>query len=173
VTSFHHQPEAQHPKSSAIHKNAGRLPHLWVDAVEKGLRTSPNSDSGDSAITALEAAMMGRRSEQWSLFYQFRLDERIPKDHLLRRIDRFVTAALGDIHDRLEPYYSEIGRVARHYDQYEPDQFRADRAGPDRRRALRSIRSDPERHDRLIQAKATDSQRRGRLSLAVLTTAMA
>jgi hypothetical protein len=29
-TSFHHQPEAQHPKSSAIHKIAGRLPHLWV-----------------------------------------------------------------------------------------------------------------------------------------------
>src|ERR1019366_8395504 len=29
-TSFHHQPEAQHPKSSAIHKLAGRLPHLWV-----------------------------------------------------------------------------------------------------------------------------------------------
>jgi hypothetical protein len=27
-TSFHHQPQAQHPKSSAIHKNAGRLPHL-------------------------------------------------------------------------------------------------------------------------------------------------
>src|SRR5712691_4888176 len=34
-TSFHHQPEAQHPKSSAIHKNAGRLPHLWVDIVAK------------------------------------------------------------------------------------------------------------------------------------------
>jgi hypothetical protein len=27
-TSFHHQPEAQHPKSSAIHKLVGRLPHL-------------------------------------------------------------------------------------------------------------------------------------------------
>ena len=27
-TSFHHQPEAQHPKSSAFHKLAGRLPHL-------------------------------------------------------------------------------------------------------------------------------------------------
>jgi hypothetical protein len=27
-TSFHHQPEAQHPKSSAIHNIAGRLPHL-------------------------------------------------------------------------------------------------------------------------------------------------
>jgi hypothetical protein len=27
-TSFNHQPEAQHPKSSAIHKLPGRLPHL-------------------------------------------------------------------------------------------------------------------------------------------------
>ena len=54
--------------------------------------------------------MMGRRGEQWSWFYQFRLDERVPKDHLLRRIDRFVTAALADIHERLEPYYSDIGR---------------------------------------------------------------
>jgi transposase len=61
-------------------------------------------------ITALEARMMGRRNEQWSLFYQFRLDERVPQDHLLRRIDRFVAAALADIHERLEPYYSEIGR---------------------------------------------------------------
>ena len=61
-------------------------------------------------IAGLEAAMMGRRSEQWSLFYQFRLDERVPKDHLLRRIDRFVTGALADIHDRLESYYSDIGR---------------------------------------------------------------
>jgi hypothetical protein len=51
-------------------------------------------------ITALEAAMMGRRSEQWSLFYQFRLDECVPKDYLLRRIDRFVTASLADIHER-------------------------------------------------------------------------
>ena len=58
----------------------------------------------------MEAAMMGRRGEQWSLFYQFRLDERVPKDHLLRRIDGFVTTALADIHERLEPYYSEIGR---------------------------------------------------------------
>jgi transposase len=61
-------------------------------------------------VTALEAAMMGRRGEQGSLFYQFRLDERVPKDHLLRRIDRFVTPALADIHERLQPYYSEIGR---------------------------------------------------------------
>jgi hypothetical protein len=64
-----------------------------TDAVEKGLRPSPNSDSDDSAITALEAAMMGRRDGQWSLFYQFQLDERVPKDHLLERIDRFVACA--------------------------------------------------------------------------------
>ena len=32
--------------------------------------------------------MMGRRSsDQASLFYEFRLEERIPKDHLLRRIN--------------------------------------------------------------------------------------
>jgi transposase len=55
--------------------------------------------------------MMGRRSgDQASLFYEFRLDNRVPKDHLLRRIDVFVTAALADIHEQLEPYYSEIGR---------------------------------------------------------------
>ena len=31
-TSFHHQPEAQHPKSLAIHKLAGRLPHLSAES---------------------------------------------------------------------------------------------------------------------------------------------
>jgi transposase len=62
-------------------------------------------------ITALEAAMMGRRcGDQASLFYQFQLDERVPKDHLLRRIDGFVKAALADMHERLKPSYSEIGR---------------------------------------------------------------
>jgi transposase len=62
-------------------------------------------------VMALEAAMMGRRrGDQASLFYEFRLDDRVPKDHLLRRIDGFVTTALADVHGRLEPYYSEIGR---------------------------------------------------------------
>jgi transposase len=55
--------------------------------------------------------MMGRRwGNQASLFYQFRLDDRVPRDHLLRRIDGFVTTALADIHRRLRPSYSEIGR---------------------------------------------------------------
>jgi hypothetical protein len=44
-------------------------------------------------FSILEAAMMGRRKgDQTSLFYEFRLDARVPKDHLLRRIDIFVTA---------------------------------------------------------------------------------
>jgi transposase len=55
--------------------------------------------------------MMGRlRREQGKLFYEFRLDDRIPKNHLLRRIDVFVTAALADLHQELEPYYSDLGR---------------------------------------------------------------
>ena len=55
--------------------------------------------------------MMGRqRRDQGKLFYEFRLDDRIPKNHLLRRIDVFVTAALADLHKELEPYYSDIGR---------------------------------------------------------------
>jgi hypothetical protein len=49
-----------------------------VDAVEKGLRISPNSDSGVHEGTASEAAMMGRQiGNQTSLFYEFRLDDRI------------------------------------------------------------------------------------------------
>jgi transposase len=55
--------------------------------------------------------MMGRRSgDQASLFYEFRLDDRVPKNHLLRRINAFVTAALADVHEQLDPYYSDVGR---------------------------------------------------------------
>ena len=45
--------------------------------------------------------MMGRRrGDQASLFYEFRLDDRVPKDHLLRRIDVFVTSVLSANRDR-------------------------------------------------------------------------
>src|SRR5215216_958584 len=55
--------------------------------------------------------MMGRQiGDQASLFYEFRLDDRVPKSHLLRRINVFVTAVLADMHEQLKPYYSEIGR---------------------------------------------------------------
>ena len=55
--------------------------------------------------------MMGRQmGDQASLFYAFRLEDRVPKDHLLRRINVFVAALLGSVRRQLKPYYSEIGR---------------------------------------------------------------
>jgi len=55
--------------------------------------------------------MMGRRRrDQGKLFYEFRLEDRIPENHLLRRMNVFVAAALSDLHQELEPYYSDIGR---------------------------------------------------------------
>ena len=55
--------------------------------------------------------MMGRRDrDQTSLFYEFRLDDMIPKGHLLRRINVFVTSVLGDLHEQLGPFYSDTGR---------------------------------------------------------------
>jgi transposase len=58
-----------------------------------------------------DSAMMGRRDrDQRQLFYEFSLDEMIPTDHLLRRINVFATAALADLHHQLKAFYSEIGR---------------------------------------------------------------
>jgi len=63
------------------------------------------------SATALEAAMMGRQiGDQASLFYEFRLEDRIPKDHLLRRINVFMTPVLGGVREQLKLHYSEIGR---------------------------------------------------------------
>ena len=43
--------------------------------------------------------MMGRQTvDQARLFYGFHLEERVPADHLLRRIDVFMAAALADLH---------------------------------------------------------------------------
>jgi hypothetical protein len=61
--------------------------------------------------TYLEAAMMGPQTgDQASQFYEFRLQDRIPKDHLLRRISVFVVPILDSVREQLRPYYSEIGR---------------------------------------------------------------
>jgi transposase len=55
--------------------------------------------------------MMGRRDrDQASLFYDFNLDDIIPENHLLRRIDVFVTMVLADVHKQLQAFYSDIGR---------------------------------------------------------------
>ena len=55
--------------------------------------------------------MMGRQTgDQASLFYEFRLADRIPKDHLLRRINVVVGPVLDGVRGQLKPYYSQIGR---------------------------------------------------------------
>src|SRR3974390_1695824 len=55
--------------------------------------------------------MMGRQTgDQSQLFYLFNLEERIPASHLLRRINPVVTQVLVGVREKLEPFYSEIGR---------------------------------------------------------------
>src|SRR5499433_2623355 len=53
--------------------------------------------------------MMGRlKHEQEQLFYEFRLDEVIPGDHLVREIAAVLD--LTWVHGELVPYYSNLGR---------------------------------------------------------------
>jgi transposase len=53
--------------------------------------------------------MMGDRLVmEESLFYQFRLDDHVPADHMLRVIDRFID--LDGLRRHLAPFYSATGR---------------------------------------------------------------
>ena len=53
--------------------------------------------------------MMGERLVmQESLFYEFRLEDHVPSDHLLRRIDRFVDCS--GLRQHLAGFYSATGR---------------------------------------------------------------
>ncbi len=53
--------------------------------------------------------MMGeRRVMQEALFYGFSLERRVPDNHLLRKIDRFVD--LSEVRAHLGPYYSDVRR---------------------------------------------------------------
>lgn len=55
--------------------------------------------------------MMGRQSgDQSRFFYLFKLEDRIPPSHLLRRISPTVTQVLAELREKLKPFYSEIGR---------------------------------------------------------------
>jgi transposase len=56
-----------------------------------------------------ERTMMGRHNQdQGQLFYEFRLDEAVPDDHLVRQIRALLD--LSWVSAELAPYYSEIGR---------------------------------------------------------------
>lgn len=52
--------------------------------------------------------MMGRLTEQEALFYEFRLEDRVPADHLLRRVDAILD--LGFVREHLATHYSRLGR---------------------------------------------------------------
>src|SRR5665647_27769 len=53
--------------------------------------------------------MMGRQNnDQGPLFYEFRLDEAVPDDHLVRKIDAVLD--LTWVHAELAPHYPTLGR---------------------------------------------------------------
>src|SRR5215471_2016312 len=52
--------------------------------------------------------MMGQQSRKESLFYYFRLEDQIPKDHLLRVIDEQIDFSF--VRERVRSLYSTTGR---------------------------------------------------------------
>src|ERR1700745_3959915 len=55
--------------------------------------------------------MMGRQTvDQSQLFYLFNLEEYIPADHLLRRLNPIVTRVLVELREKLAPFYSDLWR---------------------------------------------------------------
>lgn len=52
--------------------------------------------------------MMGQTALQDQLFYAFNLTDHVPRDHLLRGIDRFLD--LGELRQHMAPFYSHTGR---------------------------------------------------------------
>jgi transposase len=52
--------------------------------------------------------MMGQHARSESLFYYFKLDDCVPKNHLLRLIDEHISFAF--VRERLKDSYSETGR---------------------------------------------------------------
>lgn len=52
--------------------------------------------------------MMGTQPAPPQLFYDFCLDDHVPDDHLLRRINRFLD--MEQVRQELRPFYSSIGR---------------------------------------------------------------
>jgi transposase len=53
--------------------------------------------------------MMGRlEAGQERLFYNFRLEDQVPANHLLRKLDALLEFDM--VRKQLAPFYSEIGR---------------------------------------------------------------
>jgi transposase len=55
--------------------------------------------------------MMGRQQDdQAKLYYEFCLEDRVPSNHLLRKIDRFIDL---ELRTHLAPFYSNTAAVKR------------------------------------------------------------
>ena len=52
--------------------------------------------------------MMGQRDRSEELFYDFRLEDQIPENHLLRLIEKHISFAF--VREQLKDRYSETGR---------------------------------------------------------------
>ncbi len=66
--------------------------------------------------------MMGERLlMQESLFYEFRLEDHVPSDHLLRRIDRFVDCSGGRVPAGGNGSEPEKARQAGHFTKASDD----------------------------------------------------
>ena len=71
------------------------------------LRYAASCDSGLLRESRRGRAMMGRlKSEQAQLFYQFELDDVVPEDHLVRKID--FALDLSWLRSELAPHYSSM-----------------------------------------------------------------
>jgi transposase len=59
-----------------------------------------------------EALAASASRSQIKLMYgnPFQLEEHVPTDHLLRRINPIVMRVLADLREKLAPFYSDIGR---------------------------------------------------------------
>ena len=52
--------------------------------------------------------MMGHQEVSAQLFYDFQIEDHVPADHILRRIDAHLD--LESVRSALKPYYSNTGR---------------------------------------------------------------
>jgi hypothetical protein len=54
--------------------------------------------------------MMGTKTYQEKMFYNFSLSERVPQDHFLRKVDKVVN--LGFVRKLVKPYYGDRSGTA-------------------------------------------------------------
>ena len=68
-----------------------------------------NNDSVNPGLVYTgDGIMMGKQASPERLFYDFCLEDHVPGDHLLRRIDRYLD--FDRLRSELKPYYCSIGR---------------------------------------------------------------